>query len=267
MQYRVAGFLAMAFAGTAHAQLTFEVASVKPAAPRSAQNGLPVGIRGGPGTADPSQMTCGFALMNELLIRAFGVKKLQVSGPAWLDTERYDIIAKVPPGTTPEQANLMLRNLLAERFGLAFHRETKDLLVYELTLGKGVPKLKESAPDSTDRPGIALAPGPDRGLMASAKQQPLSAVFPILEARWGRPILDKTGLTGKYDFSVGVDAPHTIPAAGGGTPDNPANSASEPAGNTLAAMVERDLGLKLEEKKAPVEMLVIDRVDKVPTGN
>src|SRR5580704_6851921 len=119
-------------------------------------------------------MSCGFALMKELLMRAFGVKNLQISGPGWLDTERYDIIAKVPPGTTLEQANLMLRNVLVERFGLAFHRETKDMPVYELTLGKGAPELKESATDSTDRPSIALAPGPDREFMATAKQQPLS---------------------------------------------------------------------------------------------
>jgi len=232
----------------------FEVASVKTAAPRAGQNGLAVGIRGGPGTADPSQMTCGFTLMNELLIRAFGVKKLQISGPAWLDTERYDIIAKVPPGTTPEQANSMLRNLLVDRFGLAFHHEIKDMPVY--TLGKGAPKVKEPSPNTTDRPGIFLAPGPDRGLMASAKQQPLSAVFPMLEARWGHPIVDKTGLTDKYDFNVGVDVPRAVPAGAPGTPDN-----------ALAAMIERDLGLKLEEKKALVEMLVIDRVEKVPTGN
>ncbi len=240
---------------------------MKPAAPRSAQNGLLVGIRGGPGTADPSQMTCGFTLMNELLIRAFGIKKLQIFGPAWLDTERYDIVAKVPPGTTPEQANSMLQNLLVERFGLTFHREMKDMPVYELTLGKGPPKLKESAADPTARPSISLAPGPDRGLMASAKQEPLSAVFPMLEARWGHPILDKTGLTGKYDFSVGVDVPRTAPAGAPGGPENPANNASEPAGNALAAMIERDLGLKLEEKKAPVEILVIDRIEKLPTLN
>jgi len=161
----------------------------------------------------------------------------------------------------------MLQNLLVDRFGLAFHRETKDMPVYELTLGKGAPKVKEPSPNTTDRPGIFLAPGPDRGLMASAKQQPLSAVFPMLEARWGHPILDKTGLTGKYDFSVGVDVPRAVPAGVPGGPDNPANNASEPAGNALAAMIERDLGLKLEEKKTPVEMLVIDRIEKVPTVN
>ncbi len=267
MKYAMAGmFIAFSAAAQTPNQLTFEVASVKPAAPRSAQNGLPVGIRGGPGTADPSQMTCGFAVMKELLMRAYGVKNIQISGPAWMDAERYDIIAKVPPGTTLEQANSMLQNLLIERFGLAVHREMKDMLVYELTLGKGAPKLKESAADPAVRPSISLAPGPDRGLMASAKQQSLSAVFPILEARWGHLILDKTGLTGKYDFAVGVDVPRTAPAAGG-TPENPANSASEPPGNALAATIERDLGLKLEEKRSPVEILVVDRVNKVPTGN
>ena len=158
--------------------LTFEVATVRPHT-----GNVPlasIGIHGGPGTDDPSQINFTFVPMKELLLRAYGVRSPEVSGPSWMDTERYDIAAKVPLAATEEEANVMLQNLLVERFGLVFHREKKELQVYELTIGKDAPKLRESlkedplakpgAPPSrgtTDKNGVPqLPPGPPGTVIA-----------------------------------------------------------------------------------------------------
>jgi len=86
-------------------------------------------MRGGPGTADPERITWTGATLNGILIAAYGVKADQIAGPGWLGSQRYDIEAKVPPGATKAQLNMMLQNLLADRFRLALHRETKEFLV------------------------------------------------------------------------------------------------------------------------------------------
>src|SRR5580658_7705186 len=126
--------LAAATATFAAAQtLSFEVASVKPSPP-SPDGAIRVMVRGGPGTSDPGQITYRGRSLKDLISSAYGVKSFQVSGPGWLDTERYDIAAKIPEGTTKEQFNVMMQNLLAERFKLALRREKKEFPLYELTI-------------------------------------------------------------------------------------------------------------------------------------
>lgn len=234
----------------------FEVASVKPADPVSAENRSTLGTRGGPGTADPGQITFRYATMRSLLMRAYDVIALQISGPSWLDdinSDKYDIVAKVPTGTTPEQANVMLQNLLVERFGLAVHHESREMQIYSLVAGKGGSKLKESVEDpnvAPPKPG-SPPPGPSlktaRGaggeLVLTATQEPLSALIPTLASDVRGLVVDKTGLTGKYDFTM-----EFVPGS-------------------LAAIIQRDLGLKLEGGKAPVDVLVIDHLEKVPSAN
>jgi len=106
---------------------TFEVASVKLSAPVPPNGGVYFGPpRGGPGTPDPGQITWTYATMRGMLMTAYAVKEYQVSGPGWLDTERYDVIVKVSPGATKEQVNVMWQNLLAERFGMMLHDESKS---------------------------------------------------------------------------------------------------------------------------------------------
>jgi uncharacterized protein (TIGR03435 family) len=109
-------------------------------------------MRGGPGTADPERMTWSGATLQALLISAYGVKTDQISGPGWLESERYDVEAKVPPGSTRPQSILMLQNLLADRFRLTLHKDTKEFSVYELTVAKDGPKLKPSPPDPDFKP-------------------------------------------------------------------------------------------------------------------
>src|SRR6266545_4405126 len=117
--------------------LTFEVATVKPAVPPT-PNGRGMvffrGPSGGPGTKDPGRIDYPNMSLKNLLMNAYDVKNFQITGPSWLDTERFDITATLPPQTTKEQFHVMLQNLLAERFKLAVHRETKELPSYTLTV-------------------------------------------------------------------------------------------------------------------------------------
>src|ERR1017187_586637 len=138
--------------GVGLGQTQFDVASVKPAAP-IAGNTIRVMMRGGPGSSDPGQITYTNVSLKNVLMNAYGVKDFQISGPGWLDSERYDIVAKVPRGATKEQSKVMMQNLLAERFKLALHREKKDLPMYALVVGKNGPKLTESVED----PAVAAA--------------------------------------------------------------------------------------------------------------
>jgi uncharacterized protein (TIGR03435 family) len=134
---------------TPGSKLAFEVATVKLAAPLPRDGAVLsayLGSHGGPGTADPGQMTIRYMTMKNLLILAFNVRALQLSGPAWLDnadSDHYDIVAKVPPGASKDDAKVMLQNLLVERFGLAFHRETREVPGYELAIGRNGLKMKE----------------------------------------------------------------------------------------------------------------------------
>src|SRR5271157_134132 len=140
-----------AWAQTAENSPTFEVASVKPAAPLTG-NMIRVMMRGGPGTPDPGQITYNNVTLKDVLTNAYGVKRFQISGPGWLDSERFDIVAKLPRGATKAEFMVMLQNLLAERFKLTLHREKKDLPMYALVVAKNGPKMKES-----------VAPAPQAG--------------------------------------------------------------------------------------------------------
>src|ERR1700722_10609921 len=144
----------MAFTGclvysqTADKPLTFDVASVKPATPPTPDGRgmiMMAGPSGGPGTKDPGRIHYPFMSLKNILMSAYDVKNFQIVGPAWLDTERFDITATMPPDTTKEQFRAMLQNLLADRFKMTVHRETKELPMYSLVVAKVGPKMLESA--------------------------------------------------------------------------------------------------------------------------
>lgn len=279
--------------GQATNNLTFEVASVKvaPAAP----GGRGVVLRpprGGPGTPDPGQITWSNATLMRVLMTAYDVKAYQVNGPAWLETEHYEIAVKVPAGATKDQVNVMWQNLLAERFGVRLHHQPKEFQVEELVIAKGGPKLKESAED----PAAELLPGPPQldkngdhllspGIVTMmvlvgsngpsahtvAKAQPLSQLTTILGNQVHRPVLDKTGLTGKYDFSLEFtpDMSRVPPPP----PEEQRLGAGPPAENVnagppdVAVAIQQQLGLRLVAAKARLDVVVIDKADKVPTDN
>jgi uncharacterized protein (TIGR03435 family) len=158
-------------AQTPNGQPSFEVASIKPAEPPQMGPGgrtmFMMGTRGGPGTNDPGRWQCNNCNLQMILVQAYGVEPYQLSIPGSLANERYEITAKVPEGTTKDQFNLMLQNLLAERFQMKIHRESKEGQVYELSVMKGGVKMKESAPPEPVQepaadgpPSPAAAPGP-----------------------------------------------------------------------------------------------------------
>ena len=279
MRLAIAWIFAFAFAAKGQ---TFEVASVKPSPPVPASGGVYFGPpRGGPGTPDPEQITWTYALMKTVLMTAYDVKNYQVNGPAWLDSERYDIAVKIAPGATKEQVNTMWQNLLAERFGLKIHHGPKEFQVLELVVPKDGPKLKATVQDfSAPLPpgppqrqnGKLLSPGfvatifPDAigaHAHAEARAQGLTQLVVMLGNQLGRPVLDKTGLTGLYDFSLDFTLP---PLPGAAPPVQGDTAASEPMPN-LTDAVQREPGLRLVAGKAQLDVIVIDKIDKVPTEN
>ncbi|HEV3198987.1 MAG TPA: TIGR03435 family protein [Bryobacteraceae bacterium] len=276
-------------------QPAFEVASVKPAPSQS--DGRRPGMRGGPGTPDEGRIAFTNVTLINVLLRAYNVKTYQVTGPDWLSSKRYDISAKIPSGTTKERFNLMLQNLLAERFHLALHHETRDIQGFELIAGKNGPRLKvspeadpgfqknQSGPPppepaslpKTDANGFPRLDGPGLVMMEgvkgkavisylTAKAQPLSALVDILSREFRLPIVDKAGLNGKFDFTL-----EFAPQPPGALPPTPSvdglSVGTDESGPNLITAVQQQLGLKLNPSKIPLDVLVIDRADPVPTEN
>lgn len=309
--------------------LTFEVASVKPAAPPT-PGMVTIGMRGGPGTSDPGQVTFTNVTQRLLLAKAYGVQDYQISGPGWLASERYDIVAKVPKGATKEQFQVMIQNLLAERFKLSLHHETKELPLYLLVVAKNGPKLKASAPPAASEdaakdgagpadggppppppgggPGAGPPPGPPpgepgpprlqlgkdgfpmlppgmarRGVMMMMMPgrarligtgQPISQLVDALARQLGRPVTDKTGLAGNYDFTLEFDPEGSLGGRGmmpppppGGGGDGPSANPPETEAASLFTALQEQLGLRLEQKKGPLDLLVVDHSEKTPVEN
>jgi len=262
--------LTIAAALAVHGQ-TFEAASIKPATPLG-----PAGMRsdqkGGPGTSDPGMFTCVNCSLYWVLADAFPNHGYDFSGPDWLQSTRSNFTAKIPAGTAGEEFQKMLRNVFAERFQMTFHREMRPAQVYELAVGKGGPKFKESTPreaPSGDAPpakfshdadgfpviqsgsGIGLRPGHGR---IQVRDEHIEWFVDMLARQLRRPVVDATGLAGKYDFVVSW-----------AWEEGPEAASSMPA--ELVNAVQAQLGLKLERKKGQVDMLVIDHIEKTPTGN
>jgi uncharacterized protein (TIGR03435 family) len=304
MLHRYSGLLAalLLSAGTVLpqeevARFSFEVASVKPA--EEGRGGLGP-LRGGPGTSSPGQLSGTVSLM-ALLMRAYGLKDYQVSGPAWMESQRYDIAAKIPAGATRTQVSLMLRMLLEARFGLVTHREARETAVSALVVGKGGPKLKASAPKTEEDvdtlrvspkftkgadgfPDIAggeslprsyeMVIGGSDGLMYKlwARRETMEQLADRLSAQLSRPVVDETGLKETYDFAL----TWTLENGGAGVPRTGAPLdeidmhngpiLSEP-GPTIFAALQTQLGLRMEQRRGPMEMLIVDKAERIPTGN
>jgi uncharacterized protein (TIGR03435 family) len=284
--------------GQSPAKLEFEVASVRFAGLLLSSN-LPKGVpipqdgwmSGGPGTSDPERITYTRVQMITILKNAFGLDTDQVSGPSWifepdpLKTERYDIAAKVPPGSTKDQAVVMLHNLLKDRFGLKFHYEKRSFDVLTLVVARNGPKFKlsqevDSSPSAPESDGIKSPAGVDDdgfptlppgrpGIVGVSKEghmrltlrmQTMERVAAIVGGNMGsRHVVDKTELSGKYDLRLEFAQPAYRSSA-------PLDGPSEPLDDFPTAL-ERQLGLKVEKSKAQLDVLVIDHIDKLPTDN
>ena len=199
--------------------------------------------------------------LKNVLMRAYDVRSYQITGPSWLDTERYDIVAKVPDGVPKEQIPAMLQTLLAERFQMTIHRETKEQSVYALVVGKNGPKLKDA--DLTRGPSPVIRVYGDADAYEMVGRSSLVLLASSLSARLGRPVLDLTELKGTYNIDIkwARDDMGGSAAAGEAPP-----TASTPLPSIFSALQE-SLGLKLEPRKVPVEYLVVDKAERVPTEN
>lgn len=269
---------------------SFEVASVKPTPPPEPGVRVFYGPpRGGPGTSDPGQITWASAALRSIVMLAYDVQTFQVTAPDWLAAERYDIAAKVPPGATKQQVNVMWQNLLKERFGMIIHHESKEFQVQELTVAKGGPKLKPTDLGPSPEP-FTPAPGPRKlDKNGSPEMNGFGAIVTIfpdgprarMDAKGltmadfasrmagfagGHPVLDKTGLTGRYDFVLEFTPDLTGIPMPAGVAGPRSGVASEPAA-TVAAAVEQQLGLKLTAARAMLDVIVVDRAEKIPTAN
>lgn len=287
----------------------FEVASVK-VADNAIIPGVSFHMTGGPGTSDPGRITYTQIGLIQLLMKAWGVEDYRIDGPAWLkatarERDWYNITATMSPGTTKQQFQLMLQNLLVERFQIQLHHETRSFPGYELVVAPGGPKLREPAnPDAPDPDRgptgklgddgfLVLPKGHGKGVQMSsnsvyAKFQNctiaelidpyLRSFIQLSTGAETNHIVDRTGLTGKYDYSLkfdnhGLDSAAVVApgmrAASSGSSASELSSASEPSGlpNLFNAM-EKQLGLKLVKSKGiPLDTVVIDHIEKTPTEN
>jgi len=293
-----AGFLAAVHLTGQAAELSFEVASIKPSAPQEQTKGVFYGPpRGGPGSSDPTQIAWNGATIFAMLTTAYDVKPYQVTGPDWLRMDRFDVLVRVPAGATKEQAMVMWQNLLKERFGVAIHKDSKEFQIDELVVAKGGPKLKETdlpadAAEFKPTPGtpIPIKPGPDgtpklpsAGMIMMiqmsgpnnvvahmiGRAQTTAQIATGLSNELNHPVVDKTGLTGKYDYQVEYK-PDTgrlnLPPLPGGGGQAAAPEASDP-GSSIESAIQDQLGLRLVKGKGPLEMIVVDHAEKTPTDN
>jgi len=257
--------LALLVAGDAAAQApaappAFDVASVKvsqttPVGRDGGGRGLPGG-RGGRGSiqASPGGLTMRNVTLKNAVRWAYHVSEYQVSGPDWLDSARYNIVARSPGPASEEQLQLMLQSLLADRFRLVLHRQTKEFQVYVLSPGKNGPKLQEST--STGEGSIETTPG---RMSVVVQRTPLSQMIDMLTPILGAPVVDMTGLKGKYDITVNLADYMADMQSAGGVPADPLS--------IVKAALEEKLGLKLESRKMPLDVLVVDSAEKIPTEN
>jgi len=266
--------------------LHFEVASLKPS-PQGNGRPRPSSIAGGPGTATPNRLTVRDEFLRRLLLKAYAVKDYQLSAPAWVANpdyqgiaDRFDIDAAITPGTTQEQFLVMLQNLLVARFGLKVHREQKELPVDFLVPGRNGHKLKENpTPELSNPPSWAslprgadgfraMPPGytgsdfklPSEGDMTwdiKFMRTSADSLAGSLSVFLRTPVLDRTGLSGNFDFRLTFNMKSTLPGLPDGHSDAP----------DIDTAVQSQLGLKLLPGKSLVEMLVIDHVDRTPSSN
>lgn len=210
-------------------------------------------------------------VMLELLIReAYGIQSYQIEGaPEWINQEEYDIAARIDDTETrhlrtltKEQAQaerrLMLQALLADRFRLVVHHETKQGPIYALAVAKNGPKFQKAAPPALPQMPISMGGG-----LLTFKGAPISTLARLIAQVIGRPVLDRTGLTGNYAFTLKWTPDEFELSA---NPPQSEEASAEPKGTSIFTVIQDQLGLKLESTKAPIDSLVIDHVSR-PSAN
>jgi uncharacterized protein (TIGR03435 family) len=270
----------------------FEVASIRPSPPPGPER-MNVGVH-----IDGARVSCTALNLKDYISAAYKIKIYQIEGPDFLGSERFDINAKLPAGAAEAQVPDMIKALLAERFQMKAHRETKDFPVYALVVAKGGLKMKESPVDPNEvgdpgekpkapatnvtgsggRGGVHLEYGHGSFFTMAdnkfiARKLAIANFVEVLARFEDKPVVDMTGLTGSYDFDLEFTQEDYMAmlirsaiAAGVTLPPEALRMLSGSSGDSLTNALER-LGLKLENRKAPLEVLVVDRIEKAPTEN
>jgi uncharacterized protein (TIGR03435 family) len=239
----------LVFAGTAGPAVwaqspAFEVASVKVNRSNDGSSSYPRLTNG--------TLTAQNATLKMILQAAYGLSALQINGPGWLEADRYDLEAKSPQGVPDTEMMPMLQSLLKVRFQLMAHRETREMPVYDLIVGKDGLKISLFDPSH-------IPPTPPRNGAASLiiGAMTMSQLAAQMTPAAGRPVVNKTGLEGRYFCAVSF-SPLSAEATGSGTDPRPLD---------IFAAVQQQLGLKLEPNKGPLEVLTVDHAERVPTEN
>jgi uncharacterized protein (TIGR03435 family) len=310
---------ALAFGQAPAPKLSFEVASIKPSPPLD-----PAKIQSGQAhigmAVDKARVDIGLTPLIGLIMQAYKpIQLFQVQGPPFLMTERFDIVAKMPEGATKDDVPELLKSLLADRFGMTYHMETKEHSVFALKLGPGGSKLVEAktaeelAQEDREKPAekgetvvnagdaqVRVKTDTKGGLSATTKGTENGTVKTTMTpeglihieiqsmtveqlcgqigALLGKPVVDQTGLKGKYsmvlefrreDLMALAAAMGQAPAGGtdAAAGASGVTAASDPSGGSSIFKSMEKLGLKLESTKAPVAMMIIDHVEKTPTEN
>ncbi|HUK17821.1 MAG TPA: TIGR03435 family protein [Bryobacteraceae bacterium] len=273
----------MAVFGQAQERPQFEVASVKPAGQIVAGPEVRIGIR-----IDGAQFSCTSYSLRDYLRYAYQVKPFQVLGPDWITQERYAVTARIPEGASREQVPAMLQALLEERFKVKLHHDKKEFPIYALVVGKSGIKMKElEIPASEPVPSsvnVNVAGGPngvnvDLGGGAyfgfannklEGKKLPMARLADMLALFADRPVVDLTGLKGRYEFAVPLAEEDyramLIRSAVNNGVSLPPQVLQYMSGDSLYSAVEL-LGLKLEPRKGPLDVIVVDSAEKTPTEN
>lgn len=281
----------VAFGQTAPTRPEFEVASIKPSASAGVDR-VRVGVH-----IDGSQVSVASLSLKEYIAIAYRVKNYQISGPDWISSERFDIAAKLPTGGAAKDVPAMLQALIEDRFQMKMHRESKDFPVYAMVIGKDGVKMQESAPDSANDSQSAgpggggvnvAAAGERRGVSINyghgsyftfaddkleGKKLTAPAIADVLARFMDRPVVNRTNLKGEYDFLLQLSHEdyramliRSAIGAGVALPPRDLQLAAAASNDSLFSAMEK-LGLKLESSKAPLEVLVVDHIEKMPTEN
>jgi uncharacterized protein (TIGR03435 family) len=238
----------------ADADPVFDVAVIKPSEVGSPGKGIRVNGR--------QLSTLNFSV-SDMVTFAYGIHIRQITGaPAWIESEKYNLTAKPAGEGQPntKQWKIMLQKMLADRFQLTFHHEKKELSVYAITVGKTGPKLTKSAGDPNGLYGAGGPPG-----AFSARNANMGDFAEVMQSTMlDRPVVDQTGLSGRFDFQLKFTPDETQYAGAGARVPPPADEATAPP--DLFTAMQEQLGLKLVATKAPVDVVVVDRVSK-PSEN
>jgi uncharacterized protein (TIGR03435 family) len=284
----LAGFLVSIPATSLQAQPAFEVASIRPAAPLA--QGVTAGLH-----LDGAQATFVQLSLRDYIAAAYKLKDYQIEGPDWMASARFDIVAKLPSGAAQAQVPDMLGALLADRFQMKVHRDSKEFPVYGLVVGKSGSKLKASPaepPAENAEPGkgavnvvaassntgtvISLGRGSSVSLgnnRIEARKVTMAGFADLLARFTDRPVVDMTAIQGNYDFTLEF-SPEDFRAmmiraaviAGVVLPPEALKLLDTASGDSMPNALET-LGLKLEPRKAALEVLVIDHMEKAPSEN